>query len=173
MRRERPAERGALLLAAGDLVRVTVGLIGQVDQLEQLVDAAPDLLPGLAAHLQREGDVLADGHVGEERVGLEDHADRPLAGGHVGQVAPGDLDDARIGPLEPGDAAEQRRLAAARGAEERDELARRHLERDVVERPDLSEAFADPLQRDPAHQPSVRSIAPAPGRRRSVWPRFQ
>ncbi|GAA5240079.1 hypothetical protein BMMON2_29010 [Burkholderia mallei] len=43
--------------------------------------------------------------------------------------------------LEARDHAQQRRLAAAGRAEQRDELTRGEIERDVVERGELAEAF--------------------------------
>src|SRR5687768_2309347 len=50
--------------------------------------------------------------------------------------------------LEPGDQAEQRRLARARWAEERNQLAVLDVERDVVERRVAREFLADVLDAD-------------------------
>ena len=41
--RERAGERDPLLLAAGELVRVAVAVVGQADQLEQLLGAGAAL----------------------------------------------------------------------------------------------------------------------------------
>ena len=76
--RERPGERDALLLAARQLARVAVALVGQVDQLEQLADPLADLVLRPLADLQAEADVVGDGHVREQRVRLEDHPDVAL-----------------------------------------------------------------------------------------------
>ncbi len=64
---------------------------------------------------------------------LEDEADAALARRHAERVLAGDRERAGLRPLEPGDDAQQGRLARARGAEQRQELALRDLERDVVE----------------------------------------
>ncbi len=48
--------------------------------------------------------------------------------------------------LEPGDDPQQRCLAAARGAEEADELAARDRQVDVAQRLEATERLADPLQ---------------------------
>ena len=69
------------------------------------------------------------------------------AGGRRRHVAAGDLDAAGILHLEAGDHAQQRGLAAARRAEEADELARLHLERDVVERAEGAEALGNARRR--------------------------
>ena len=118
-RRERARERDALLLAAGQLVRVAGGGAFHADDVEQLADAPR--APGGVQLPQAETDVLADGEVGKQRVVLEHHADTAALRGddvagtaHVFAVdgdAPGrDL-------LESGDAAQRRGLAAAARAE--------------------------------------------------------
>ncbi len=89
---------------------------------------------GQAAHLQREGEVLVDGLVGIERVVLEHHGDVPVLRIEIidhaianGDVAAGDWN-------EPGDQVERRRLAASRRADQRDEFAVVHRQRDVPDR---------------------------------------
>jgi hypothetical protein len=76
---ERPGERDALALAARQLARVALAEAGQLDQLEQLLDAAVDLVAfdgrGRAASREPEGDVLRDGHVAEQGIMLEHEAD--------------------------------------------------------------------------------------------------
>ena len=73
--------------------------------------------------LQPEGHVFRHRHVGIERVGLEDHADIALLGRRLvetlavqAHLAPADL-------FQAGDHAQQRRLAAAGGADEDHEFA--------------------------------------------------
>ena len=85
--------------------------------------------------MQREGDVLADRQRRVERVELEHHGDVALRGRQVVHALAGDDDVARGGALEPGDHAQRRRLAAARGAEQADDLAGRDREVDVVAPP--------------------------------------
>jgi len=82
--------------------------------------------------------------VAEERVVLEHKADLTFAGGDIRNVfaVERNLAAARIGLLEAGDDAEQRGLAGAGGAEERDELAGGHVEIDAVERREGAEGFA-------------------------------
>ena len=78
----------------------------------------------------------------ERGVVLEDEADArgPGAACPVTFVAV-DEDRARVGRLEPGDHAQQRRLAAAARAEQRGQRARRDLDRHVVERDEVAERF--------------------------------
>ncbi len=116
-------ERDALLLAAGELVGVAVGEVRQLDQLQHLLDPRADLGGGLLRHLEAEADIVGHRHVGEQRIGLEHHADIALVGRQVGDVAPADADGAGGGLLEAGHHAQRRGLAAAGRAEEGDELA--------------------------------------------------
>jgi hypothetical protein len=120
--RERARQGDALLLAARELVRIALAQSAQPDEAERLGDAfAP------APAVDAEADVLGHGQVREERIVLEDHADAATLGRHPGAVA-GDgrvlePDLAGVRVLEAGDQAQQRRLAAAARAEERDDLA--------------------------------------------------
>ena len=83
---ERPGERHALALAAGELRGVALGQVGQADQLEQLVDPRLDLGLGAAPDLEAEGDVAPHRQVAERRVVLEAEADAAVARRRVGQV---------------------------------------------------------------------------------------
>jgi hypothetical protein len=73
-----------------------------------------------------------------DRVGLKHHAEIALVGRDENAAAAriddaaGDLDLARGRPLQAGDRAERRGLAAARRPEQREQLALRHFERDVL-----------------------------------------
>ena len=57
-----------------------------------------------------------------------------------------------VGLLEPGDHAEQRRLAAARGAEQDEELAFLGREVHAVDGVDLAEALTDVFRLDRCHR---------------------
>src|SRR5205814_683711 len=90
----------------------------------------------LAAEAEAVGDVLRDRHVRPERVALEDHRHAPSLRRHhalrrrESPLAHPDLAGLRL--EEPGDETERGRLAAAGRAEERDELAGLHLQREAV-----------------------------------------
>ena len=73
--------------------------------------------------LQREGQVLVDGEVRVQRVALEHHRDVALAGRKLLDLAITDDHPAGRELLETRDATQDRALAAARRADERDELA--------------------------------------------------
>ena len=145
--RERARQCDALLLAAGELVRVPVAEPAEVDEREHGGNAGPSL-----GATQPEADVLGDGQVGEEGVVLEDHPDLAALGRHPGAVAGDgharDLDGAGLGLLEAGDQAQQRRLAAAGRAEQGDELAALDAELRVVDGPDGAEALRNAVATD-------------------------
>ena len=92
---------------------------------------------------EAEIDVLGDRLVGKQRVILKHQADVPLIRRLGGDVLAADLDRSGGRSLEARDDAEQRRLAAAARADERNEFALAHVERDVLERADLVEGLAD------------------------------
>ena len=124
--RERAGERDALAHAAGQLVRPLLARTSpRLHEVEQLVGPrARARRVGTLRELQRELDVAARGEPREQRRLLE----HERWCGRRPSIVP-----AR-GLVEAGDQVEQRALAAARRAEEAHELARRDVERDVVER---------------------------------------
>ena len=81
------------------------------EKLHALVDRRLLLL----LHLETERDVLPHLHVREDGVALEDHRDATSPRRQVRRVAVADVDAALVDPLQPGEAAEQGRLAAADG----------------------------------------------------------
>ena len=123
MRDERARDRHALLLAAGELVRKALAEAGQPHVLQRFRDLAGDLGRRRLRHLERERDVALDGHVREQRVALEDRAHGPRFGRPVGQVFAVQEDAAAVGKVEAGDHPQQRGLAAAGRAQQREELA--------------------------------------------------
>ena len=80
---------------------------------------------GRRADAQAERDVLEHGHVPEERVVLEHEPDAAVAGVALGGVLALEDHRAGVGRLEPGDDAQQRRLARPGRPEQRDQLAGR------------------------------------------------
>ena len=124
LQHERAGERDPLLLAAGELRGAALAEALQSHEVHRLVHAPAPV--GLADPLvaQPERDVVRDRLVREERVALEDRVDAPLVRRRARHVDAVEQDRAGVGPLEPGDQAQRRRLAAARRAEHREELAR-------------------------------------------------
>nr|WP_255515049.1 hypothetical protein [Quadrisphaera sp. INWT6] len=125
--REGAGDADALALAAGQLVRVAVGLVGQADPLEQLDHARPALSGHHAEVPERQLDVLRGGPAGQQAVGLEDGADAaarlaqlPLAQG--GEVAAADEHRARRRALQQRGAGGERRLAGAGRADDGGDL---------------------------------------------------
>ena len=72
---EGAGDRDALLLAAGELVGVAVELGREADEAQGLRHLLADFGAAGADHLQRVGDVVVDGAVGQQLEVLEDGAD--------------------------------------------------------------------------------------------------
>src|SRR5262249_26460987 len=100
--------------------------------------------------------VVEDGHVRERGVVLEHEADAAILRARVGDVLLGDLHDAPVGLLEAGDDPQERRLARAARPEQRGQRALGDLERDAVERDELTELLGDVLYLDPHRASFVR-----------------
>ncbi|MNO25436.1 hypothetical protein D3C76_152720 [compost metagenome] len=84
-----PGQGHTLLLAAGQLAGVTLGEGIELDHVQHPLDPLADVGLAQVAHGQREGQVLGHGHVREQRVVLEHHADVALVRRHVVDRAPG------------------------------------------------------------------------------------
>ena len=164
---ERPRQRDALPLAAGELVWAPLEQVRDADELARLGDARLDLALRLVADGEPEADVAGHREVGEERVALEDHRDVARAGPEPRDVAFADQDRALVDGLEPCDAAQERALAAARGADDHEQLSGLRLEIDSVERDDLAEALRELSHDDPGHRPS--HPAPRSSCRKKRW----
>ena len=133
-------QRHALHLPARQRHHRTVGIFGQADQRQHLVDLAAGLRARDLAMLQRIDHVLPHRHMRPHRIGLEHHAEvaqprrhQNAARGRRHDIA-ADRNLAAGRMLEPGDAAQRRGLAAAGRPEQHDDLACRHGKADAVDR---------------------------------------
>ena len=124
---QRPGHGHPLAHAAGQLVRALVGEAAQLDQLQQLGHPRRPAALRHALEAQGQLDVAVHREPREQRRLLE----------HEGAAA-ADVDGAGAGGVEPRGQAEQGALAAARGADEADELAGPDAEADPVEGEDAA-----------------------------------
>ena len=138
---EAAGDADALDLAAGELGGVVVLAAGEAHELDELGHARLALGAGLPGDLERVGDVLGGGAGVQQVRVLEDHADVPSRGAQRGAVEGGDvgavdLDPAGGGLLEPGEAADEGRLARAGAADDAVDAAGGEVQVDAVERDD-------------------------------------
>ena len=154
---DRASDRHALPLAARKGARMAVEYFGNL----QDAGGAPHLvvdffLPG-AGDAQAKGHVLEHRHMRIERIGLEHHGD--AAFGRAQRVNPlaADVDAAVLEGFEPGDHAQQCRLATSRWPDENGELLLFDREVNAVDDLHVAIALDDGLQCDIAHRWS-RSI---------------
>jgi hypothetical protein len=124
----------ALLLAARELVHLPPLETGEIDQRQRRrylrLDGA--LLPALLRADRSRRFRLHRG--AEQRVVLEHHPKTAACGGHGGQVVMRDRDPSRIRRFEPHQQSQHRRLAAARGSEQCEDLAAGDVERNRPDR---------------------------------------
>jgi len=127
-------EAGKLLRALGD-----AALLGLRSGQAQRVGEKAGRRAAVASHL----DVVDDRHAIKQRHVLERAADADARNGMTRLTqdrAALEQDVASVGHVEAGKAVEERGLAGAIGADETDNLARRHVEGDAVQRHDTAEA---------------------------------
>ncbi len=164
---EGAGKRDALPFAARALSDgAAVVALGEPHEAQELQRARAAGCGGYALHLEGELNVLPDAPVIKQRQRLEHHRRRPPVGGHVGDVAAAQRQASRGRRLEPGEDAHERRLAAARGADDRQELALGDVERHAVDGSRGAELLGDPGQRQD-HRPAWRTRAfghPIPAR---------
>ena len=97
---------------------------------------------------QAVADVLLHRHVRKQRVRLEHHVDRPLVRRHFGHVHIVDQDAAGARARESRQHAQQRRLAASRGAHQGEHLALVDAQIDAVDRGEGAEGLVDAFDDD-------------------------
>ena len=165
--RECAGDRDPLLLPAREAVGELLGLLLEPDSPQELEGAPPGLAPRVPEHLpRRERDVLEHGHVREEVVGLEDDPDPSSQGVDVHlpvrQVEAVEDDPAFVDTFEQVDAAQERRLARARSADQTDDLVLVDCEVDPIEDEVVAKPLRHPFELDEgrcgrAHPASARS----------------
>ena len=124
-----------LLHPPGELVRQGVSEVRKPNQFDQGIEVLPILLQGDFFDLEGKSDVLEDNLPGKEHRALEDEADVPASVPRAEPHLP------RRRPLQAGDQAKQRGLAAFGRADDGDELPPGDLDVDVPKRLRLSKAF--------------------------------
>ena len=112
-----------LLLAAGQLVRRAVAKAFQPDHGHDVVDFPLDFVLRQLFDFQAVGHVVEQIQVGEEGVALEDHGRITFVRRQAVDARVPDIDVAGRGDFKAGDHAQDGRLAAARRAEQGNELA--------------------------------------------------
>ncbi len=130
---QRARQCHALALTTGELVGHALLVAGEMDLGQGIGDPGFDLVRRDSLELEAVGDVLRHRHVRENGIGLEHHVHGPLVWRQIHHVDTVQQQLALGRRLEAGDRAEQGRLAAARRAEQGEELARHDVQRHVVE----------------------------------------
>ena len=141
--RQGPPERDTLALATGQLRRLAGAEPFETEEGFHLGDTGGDCLAPPPLEAKAIANVARSGHVRPESVGLEHHGHAAFVGRQAGDVAIPDMDAASAREGEAGDGAKKRRLAAARGAEQGDELTLADREVDTFEHPRPAVAGVD------------------------------
>ena len=112
-----------LTLTTGQSLRLTIKVLGQVEDLSGLLDALANLFLRGAGDLQSEAHVVGHGHVRIQSVVLEHHCDVAILRLHRGDVLATDEDAALVDLFKASEHTQSSGLAAARRANQHQELA--------------------------------------------------
>src|SRR5680860_987200 len=151
--RQRAGNRDPLLLTTRELCRVLVGLVGDVDSLEQLLGPRPDVGGLLPAHLGRaERHVVEDGLVGDKVERLEHY---PNIGPEIRQLLALGRQQLAVEPnlalpdrLEAVDGPAERGFAGAGGSDDDHDLAAIDRQVDVLQHVQVAEPLVDSVEHD-------------------------
>ena len=143
--RQCAGQRDALLLTAGQFVRIAFAALGQSDQFQHFVDALAPRRRRLSA--QAEADVVGHRKMRKQCVILKHHADASRFGGDMGFFAGNrdavEADAARRRHFEARDQSQHGGLAAARRPEQTGNFPRRQVERQIAHHGLLAVGMAD------------------------------
>ncbi len=131
---DRAAHRHTLALATGEVLRLAVEELGEVEDLGGALDPLGDLGLGTLLDRQRKAHVLPHGHVWVQGVVLEDHRDVAVTRLFAGDVASTDGDDAGVGRFQTGQGTQGGGLTATGRSDEDEELAVGDLQVQVLDR---------------------------------------
>jgi hypothetical protein len=140
------ADRHPLALAARELRGLALQQFAQAQQRGGGGHLGLDLRLGHPDVLQAEGHVVVHRHVRVQRIRLEHHRAAAVRRRHGVHALPVDADLAGGRRLQAGDHPQQRRLAAARGADEDHELTVVHRQVDAVQDGGLVKTLDDVLE---------------------------
>ena len=135
------ADGDALALAAGERPGLAVEIVRDIEDLGGLPHLLVDDIPPLVPEREGEGHVLIHGHVREEGIILKDHGDVALLGVNIVHELAVVIELPVRDLLQPRDHAQGGGFAAARGADQDDELLVRDVQIEALHRD-------DPLLRD-------------------------
>ena len=149
---QRPRQGDSLLLAARQLVGRPVTQALHLNHFQSTLDPPGPLVGRDLAHHEAVFDVLPDRHVRPEGVVLEHHPRIPLVGRHQRHISLIEQNPPPLGLIEPGNEAEQCRLAASRRAKKKEELTPLDVQTHPLDGNDVVEALRDPFKRDTDHR---------------------
>ena len=134
-------QRHPLLLTTRQLVRFALRIRFELYQCQHLINAQLDFGFRQTIPAQTKRNVVPDTEMGKQRVTLEHHVDRALVRREPGNVHPGQHDLPGSGHLKPRQHAQQRGLAAARGAQQGKNFALLDIQGNIVHGKHIIELF--------------------------------
>ena len=147
-----PPDRHPLALAARELLGIALQQGHQLQHLRCLLHPLRNFSFGVTCHAQTKRHVLLNRHVRVQRIALKHHGRAALSRAQI--VDPHAVNEqvARADGLQTSDHAQRGRFAAARGANEDDELAVPDVQTHITDDLGLAVALGDVLENNRGHR---------------------
>ena len=146
-----PPQRHALPLTTGKLLGLPREQLADTQQLRCVLHAPVNLALGRPPQLQAEREVVVHAHVRIQRVALEHHRDVAVLRRHVVHQALANEDVAVRHLFQARNQPQRSGLATARRPDQHEELAVAHLQRDIVDRHNLTKPLRQAVKRYTSH----------------------
>ena len=101
--RQRTGDRHPLLLSPRKLGRVAMTEASKLHRFQQIADPSLDFSSRCVAYFQAITDVLGNGHMRKQRIGLKDYAKSAITGRNVDQIPAVEADFTAVSSQQTGD----------------------------------------------------------------------
>src|SRR5882724_7471738 len=168
---DRPADRYALHLAARKPVGLALEQVFDPQGLgrprDPIVDFGRRIVPD--SRLERKGQILAHGVARIERIVLEHQCYVAFGRTPLADILTADLDGSGVGPFEPGDQPQRRRLAGAGRPQKDEEFPVRNFQGQIVQGRMRTESLGDVCELNVRHYRALSAMNSRFSYRRSAF----
>ena len=126
-------------------MRLTLGILGHLNQTQHFFHARGDFVLRHFVLLQSEGNVLLHGHVREQGIALKHHIDGTFVGCKLGNILTVKDDFALIGAFHTRQHTQQRRFTAAGTAQKGKDFMLINIQVDVIDSVIVTKLFYQAL----------------------------
>ena len=142
----RARQSHTLALTTGKLMRLALGEFFQLHQLQHIIHTIGHFRLGHAILLQAESNILLNGHMRKQSIGLEHHIHRTLIGRNTTQILPVQHDTAGSRLFKTCQHTHQSRFTATGSPEQSKKFAIKNIQRQIINHCHIIKLFDDILE---------------------------